>query len=419
LTNSESVHGQTESHESQLETHSHSKDSEPSEPSRVALSPVELSPYLPDRHHIRRKRRSRPNWYLIGVAVALLLGWAFHTFAWPFIEQSIRFRLRPSRAKFEVLLSSPIRELFQTCEYLTVIWFFYLGASIGSFFNVLAGRLPAGRGVVFGGSKCPFCNNRLSFLDNIPVIGYLACRGRCSTCKLPIAQRYLWMEILVGAIFLVVAFRELFSGGQNLPNYSTLAHVGIVNAVFYPKWPLIAAYVYHAMFFASLVMLSAANLERARFPWRAVWIFAAIFAGVKLVRLDHQFVRWHDIVSFTQPEWNPMLHAAMTVVLGGLGGLLIGGFTSFMLPPPVDDQTRNHWRQSFLLVGIVLGWQAVVLTSLVALFLSWVFAPWSTREAKFRSVPFFAILIGTVLLHHMFWGQIVSMISSLLATSFS
>jgi prepilin signal peptidase PulO-like enzyme (type II secretory pathway) len=363
--------------------------------------------------HRRKKRAQKPNWYLITVAIGVLLGWAFYTFAWPPLYQSIRVFLQPNRAYFEKGLESPVRELYQTCEYLAVLWFFYLGASIGSFFNVLAGRLPEGRGVVFGGSKCPFCQTRLSFRDNIPIFGWLSCKGRCSTCKLPIAPRYLLIELLVGSLFVLIAGRELFSGGANLPNFNVLMYAGIIWTVFYPKWYLIGAFVYHAMFFATLVMLSVADQEKTRFPWRAVAFFGMVFAVIKLVRLDLNFVRWFDWLPLTSLPIGLLGNALITVVLGGVFGGIFGLFAGRLFPPYVQEKSRTHWLQVSFLTGIVFGWQAVLVTGLGAMLLTWLSVILAPVRKKYPSQLFFGILVSTILVHHMFWRQIDSIIKPL------
>jgi leader peptidase (prepilin peptidase) / N-methyltransferase len=390
-------------------------DEQQSESTSHELSSGHESNEAVNQEPVAPKKRHKPqsNWYLISVVAVLLLGWAFYTFAWPPIHQSIRIYLQPNRAKFEKGLESPVRELYHTCEYLAVIWFFYLGASIGSFLNVVAGRLPEGRGVVFGGSKCPFCQTRLSFRDNIPIFGWLSCKGRCSTCRLPIAPRYLIIELLVGALFVLIASRELFSGGVNLPNFNALVYAGIIWTVFYPKWYLIGAFVYHAMFFATLVMLAVADLEKSKFPWRAVAFFGAIFAAVKIVRLDLSFVRWFDWLPLTTPNWNPVLHAIVNVIAGGLVGWLFGTVSSRILPSYVQEKSRIHWLQVLVLVGIVLGWQAVIVAGLVAFFMSWLSVALTPLRAKYPSQLFFSILISTILVHHMFWRQIDSIIKPL------
>lgn len=87
---------------------------------------------------------------------------------------------------------------------LATIIVFTLGASIGSFINVVVYRLPAKLSVVSPPSRCPRCLHRLGKQDNIPVIGWLALRGRCRYCKAPISARYPLVEAATGLIFVLV-----------------------------------------------------------------------------------------------------------------------------------------------------------------------------------------------------------------------
>lgn len=47
-------------------------------------------------------------------------------------------------------------------------------------------------------SACPFCNHKLTWLENFPIIGWLRLKGKCSNCKAPIPVRYLLWEIACG-----------------------------------------------------------------------------------------------------------------------------------------------------------------------------------------------------------------------------
>jgi leader peptidase (prepilin peptidase)/N-methyltransferase len=78
-----------------------------------------------------------------------------------------------------------------------------LGAAIGSFLNVVIYRLPRGESLLFPGSRCGTCGHSLDALDNIPVLSWLALRGRCRYCSAPIAARYPLVEILTAAIFVL------------------------------------------------------------------------------------------------------------------------------------------------------------------------------------------------------------------------
>jgi leader peptidase (prepilin peptidase)/N-methyltransferase len=50
---------------------------------------------------------------------------------------------------------------------------FALGASIGSFINVIVYRLPAGLSILWPPSRCPRCLNQLKAYDNVPVFGWI------------------------------------------------------------------------------------------------------------------------------------------------------------------------------------------------------------------------------------------------------
>ena len=78
------------------------------------------------------------------------------------------------------------------------------GAVIGSFLNVVAYRLPRRESLAFPGSHCPKCEAPIRARDNIPVLGWLALRGRCRNCHEPIAVRYPLVEALSAALVVAV-----------------------------------------------------------------------------------------------------------------------------------------------------------------------------------------------------------------------
>ena len=57
-----------------------------------------------------------------------------------------------------------------------------LGLIIGSFLNVVAWRLPRGESLVRPRSKCPGCGELVKPYDNVPIVSWLALRGRCRGC---------------------------------------------------------------------------------------------------------------------------------------------------------------------------------------------------------------------------------------------
>ncbi len=80
---------------------------------------------------------------------------------------------------------------------------FGFGVIIGSFLNVVLYRLHTGKSLS-GSSHCLSCGQNLRSYDLIPVISYLFLRGRCRTCAAHIPVRYLVVEFLTGALFVLV-----------------------------------------------------------------------------------------------------------------------------------------------------------------------------------------------------------------------
>jgi leader peptidase (prepilin peptidase)/N-methyltransferase len=81
-----------------------------------------------------------------------------------------------------------------------------LGLIIGSFLNVVAYRVPRGESVVSPPSACPRCDTPIRNRHNVPVLGWLALRGRCYDCALPISPRYPAVEAATGLLFALVGY---------------------------------------------------------------------------------------------------------------------------------------------------------------------------------------------------------------------
>ena len=110
------------------------------------------------------------------------------------------------------------------------------GACTGSFLNMMVHRLPlmAERSVALargvepqrlpGGdapynlavprSHCPHCRCLIPLWYNIPLLSYLWLRGHCAACGVAIPLRYLWLEMLAVALFVLAAQR---TGGALIP----------------------------------------------------------------------------------------------------------------------------------------------------------------------------------------------------------
>jgi len=105
-----------------------------------------------------------------------------------------------------------------------------LGLLVGSFLNVVILRTPprlewgwkrdardalelpevydsTPLGTVVGRSHCPHCKHQLSWYENIPVLSWVALRGRCRSCKAPISPQYPLIELLTMLLMVACVWR--------------------------------------------------------------------------------------------------------------------------------------------------------------------------------------------------------------------
>ncbi len=266
-------------------------------------------------------------------------------------------------------------------------WIFFFGSCFASFLNVVAWRVPRGRGIN-GSSHCPHCDVRLTMKDNIPVWGWLRNRGRCRECKTPIAVRYLIVEIALGLVTLGLVALGVFWGGVNLP--SGIGHdfrfAMLNNLVSYPQYPLIGITSFQLILVFGLFAASVVRSEGLSVPIAIVGVvvvvgvvFAAIWPRAIVVDCFGNTV---ELVRFARKWW-------LTLGLGAAAGF-VAGFAfdrvawfngPYFLVEQIDfkdnsasvsvesldakNVNRSVWSvtdgiASLPVVGLFLGWQALV-----------------------------------------------------------
>jgi leader peptidase (prepilin peptidase) / N-methyltransferase len=82
-----------------------------------------------------------------------------------------------------------------------------LGLLIGSFLTVVVDRVPRGKSIVAPGSACGNCGLELGPLDLVPVLSWLALRGRCRRCRARIGVEPLVLEIVTASLFCALAVK--------------------------------------------------------------------------------------------------------------------------------------------------------------------------------------------------------------------
>ncbi|PCJ20594.1 MAG: hypothetical protein COB02_03475 [Candidatus Cloacimonadota bacterium] len=81
-----------------------------------------------------------------------------------------------------------------------------LAGMSGSFINMAVWRVPRKESIVFPRSHCPVCNHVLGLSDLIPVLSYIFLRGKCQYCKTPYGPRYMYIELILVSIALILYF---------------------------------------------------------------------------------------------------------------------------------------------------------------------------------------------------------------------
>jgi leader peptidase (prepilin peptidase)/N-methyltransferase len=80
------------------------------------------------------------------------------------------------------------------------IWPILAAPFIGSFLGVVVTRAESPRSILWRPSACPACSHRLGLLDLIPIISWLASRGRCRHCGQSVSAFYPAIELAALAI---------------------------------------------------------------------------------------------------------------------------------------------------------------------------------------------------------------------------
>lgn len=86
------------------------------------------------------------------------------------------------------------------CNVLGAAFLLPLGMALGSFFELVLNRVPRGESVLWPPSHCRTCHQQLTVDELIPVISYLAQRGRCRACATPIGRGVPIREAVSGGV---------------------------------------------------------------------------------------------------------------------------------------------------------------------------------------------------------------------------
>lgn len=157
----------------------------------------------------------------------------------------------------------------------TALFVFAIGACVGSLINVLVYRLPRGLDVVKPTSRCPSCGTRLTWRENIPILGWIFLGGKCRFCKSRISPEYPIVESIVAFIFVGIYILWYI-----VPPDATL--MGIPFGSIAPEWAhngagrTWPAFVVLLMLLGSLVAMTIIDARTCTIPLVLTWVPAGV-----------------------------------------------------------------------------------------------------------------------------------------------
>ena len=191
------------------------------------------------------------------------------------------------------------------------------GLLVGSFLNVCIFRLPRGTSIVWPASACGSCKRELRWFENIPIVSWAVLGAKCARCKASISIQYPLVEATTAVLFVLVAATT-------------------------PAGPQLAA---HLLFVCALIVLFGIDLEHQILPNSIT--LPGIVIGVLFSLAG-------------PPGWRASL---LGVLLGG--GVLYAIAWGYYAVRREEGLGMGDVKMLGM-IGAFLGWQAVLLTLVLA-----------------------------------------------------
>lgn len=233
---------------------------------------------------------------------------------------------------------------------LAQIYAFVVGACIGSFLNVCIVRWPLERSVLRPRSRCPRCGNQLAWFENVPMLSWIALRGRCRCCDEPISPMYPLVELVVavGWLLSVQHFGVTLTGLRVAVFGTILLGVAVTDAKHYLIPDGFTLFGLLFMLAASLVAFFMGETGVFAGPYDALlgacagagMIAIVGWLGEVMTRREAMGLGDVTLMAFVGAAVGPT-RALVTVFLGAMLGAVV--FTLFVIPFAL--LRRGHARE--------------------------------------------------------------------------
>ena len=113
-----------------------------------------------------------------------------------------------------------------------ISYLFIFGLFVGSFLNLISDRLPQGKKIVFGRSKCDHCGKELKAKNLIPVLSFIFQKGECEYCHKKLSFFYPISEIFTGLVFVLAGYLSGFIFEMSSMNLFSLFYYLVIMCVY-------------------------------------------------------------------------------------------------------------------------------------------------------------------------------------------
>jgi len=193
------------------------------------------------------------------------------------------------------------------------IFSFVFGTIVGSFINVVILRLPEkGQSIIFPGSHCPKCEAPLQWYDNIPLLSYIALKGKCRNCKAPISPQYPVVELCMALLSLTL----------------------------FQRFGLSFEFAYYFLFLASLLAITFIDIQHQIIP--------------DVISLPGIIVGFSGSFFCSQLSWQ---QSGLGILIGG--GLLYAIALGYYVLTKRDGMGGGDIKL-LAMIGAFLGWQSLL-----------------------------------------------------------
>lgn len=190
------------------------------------------------------------------------------------------------------------------------------GACVGSFLNVVMHRLPEGLSLWRPPSRCPRCEHKLAWYDNVPIFGWIWLGGRCRYCKTSISLQYPVVEAVACALFTAMFAICYLSAPLYRPAWSPA--MGGLDAN--QTWPMFVLYL---VLIGALIAASGIDAKLFIIPRSIPWLITVI----ALIGLPVASVWLPGLASAVGPYRETVAPTAQ----GAGAGLAFGGVAGLIL----------------------------------------------------------------------------------------